>query len=100
MSIEKAIVKHISGYINVPAGLTHPLDASTAKEILKEMSARNFSFDPKIIYAEAVSQGWASSHAKDLSKIAENVSLGKRVVIKHSNVNPAIYEQIILDANL
>ena len=95
MSIESAIVKKLSDRVNVSAGLTHPLDESAAKELLKEIVSRGYTLNPSDIYAEAQSCGWSPKHAKSLSDLAKKISSGRRVVIKHSyRWNPEVFDEI------
>ncbi|ENM4049380.1 DUF1889 family protein [Vibrio cholerae] len=95
MSIEKAVVEQISKRVNVSTGLAHPLDESAAKELLKEMYARGYSFDSAEIISQAIANNWSSSDAKDLANVAEKISSGKRVVIKHKNCwNPDVFDEV------
>lgn len=95
MGIEEVVVERLSSRINISTGLTHPLDESAVKEMLKEMVSRGYIFDVSIFEAEAVARGWAKKHAQNIAQLAGDISNGKRVMIKSKGRwNPEVFDEI------
>ncbi len=70
---------HLSGKADL-AGLSHSLDESRAKGLLKAMAERgvNYSAD-KVSYVAQYEFHWNKKHADKLGNLAEKISNGGRV---------------------
>lgn len=80
--LERAL-EHLGIVTNVSTGLTHPLDDSTAKELFKFLRSEGIYLDHTEIETWALKNQWLPRHAKQLAELAEKISSGGRVVIKH-----------------
>ncbi len=81
--ILKQALKSLSVRVNVSAGLAHPLDSDTAKElfiILRDHGEVLLKVD---IEGWAIENGWKERHADNLGSLAQQIGEGKRVQIKN-----------------
>ncbi|MDW3776284.1 DUF1889 family protein [Kluyvera cryocrescens] len=77
-------LEHLCIVNNVSAGmLSHPLDESRTKEMLKFLKGEGVPLNRDAIYDWAIGKGWESKSAKELADLAGKIDEGKRVVIKY-----------------
>ena len=92
--LERAL-EHLSVVINTSTGLAHPLDESTAKELFKYLRELGGTLDYSEIYQWSQDQGWADRHSKEIAGLAEKISAGGRVVVKHKGrLNDAFKDEL------
>ncbi|WP_156294057.1 DUF1889 family protein [Serratia oryzae] len=81
--LERAL-EHLSVINNSSAGmLSHPLDESRTKEMLKFLNSEGVELEHSEILAWARGKGWEQRNAKELADLAERIGSGGRVVIKY-----------------
>jgi hypothetical protein len=68
-AVEDAL-RRLTQHINLGTGLGHPSDAKFAKTTLAKLKAEGHTFDPAEVRRWAQRNGWGSSAAADLEKIA------------------------------
>lgn len=79
----QVVLESINKRVNISDGGAHPSDESFIKLVFKWLhDQQNQQINSDEVHLWAVKNGWTEKHAKNLSKIAENIDLGKRVVIK------------------
>ncbi|EFG9412608.1 TPA: DUF1889 family protein [Escherichia coli] len=81
-ALERAL-EYLSVVINTSTGLAHPLDESTAKELFKYLHELGIALEYSEIHQWAQKQGWENRHCNELASLAERISSGGRVVVKH-----------------
>jgi hypothetical protein len=82
--ILRKAIETLSRVVNVSTGLSHPLDESRAKELLKGLHKQGIPLNSSDIYSLAIDNLWTERHARKLSELAEKIGNGGRVQIKHS----------------
>ncbi|HGM5576226.1 TPA: DUF1889 family protein [Serratia marcescens] len=83
-SILERALEHLSRVNNSSAGmLSHPLDESRTKEMLKFLKAEGVELEHSEILAWGRAKGWEPRNAKELADLAERIGAGGRVVIKY-----------------
>ncbi|HGE8350867.1 TPA: DUF1889 family protein [Serratia marcescens] len=81
--LERAL-EHLNSINNSSAGmLSHPLDESRTKEMLKFLKAEGVELDHSEILAWGRAKGWEPRNAKELADLADRIGAGGRVVIKY-----------------
>ncbi|MGI1757333.1 DUF1889 family protein [Serratia marcescens] len=81
--LERAL-EHLNSINNSSAGmLSHPLDESRTKEMLKFLKSEGVELEHGEILAWGIAKGWERRSAKELADLAERIGSGGRVVIKH-----------------
>ncbi|MFG6066982.1 MAG: DUF1889 family protein [Stenotrophomonas indicatrix] len=80
--VERSI-RALTSTINVATGISHPLDETRAKELLKALHADGVPLNLAAIESLALANGWPKRHARSLAELAERIGNGDRVVIKH-----------------
>jgi hypothetical protein len=71
-------LRSLTDSINMSSGLSHPSDFDHALSILKYFRSRGIAYDPALIEAWALANGWTYRHAAELRELAEEVRAGKR----------------------
>jgi hypothetical protein len=79
----KGAIEALSHVVNVPRGLTHPLDDSRAKELLMALKSKGIPLIGEDVYALAVENAWPERHARSFADLAEQIARGSRVDISH-----------------
>lgn len=76
--------------INVSTGLAHPLDRSSAIDLLERLRDARIAFDPAHVRAWLVANGWAPCHADAKEAICGDVVAGKRLTVERDRWSDAV----------
>lgn len=79
--LEEAL-KAINSSVNVSTGLTHPNDKNRAKELFKRLHEVGEVLLANEIESWAVMSGWQKDDASELGSLAQQIGMGKKVIIK------------------
>lgn len=79
--VEKALLA-INTRTNISTGLSHPNDKNAAKEMFKLLHEAGEILLKNEIENWAMSNGWNNKNAEELGALAQQIGMGKLVVIK------------------
>ncbi|MBU4682034.1 MULTISPECIES: DUF1889 family protein [Cedecea] len=79
--IDKAL--DFIGGMNTSASAPHPMDESTAKEMLKYLKQLGVPASAAEITARGTQEGWNAEFTKKLASWADKIEAGDRVIAKH-----------------
>ncbi len=75
-------LKTISSSINISTGLTHPNDKNRVKELFKHLHEKGEVLLANEIEEWTVTNGWQKNDANELGALAQQIGMGKKVIIK------------------
>lgn len=75
-------LKTISSSVNISTGLTHPNDKNKVEELFKCLHEEGEVLLANEIEEWAATNGWQKKDANELGTLAQQIGMGKKVVIK------------------
>lgn len=87
-------LKSLTSAVNLSSGLSHPSDWDNAVLTFRRLRDSRINFDPELVEAWAMANGWSSKDATDLGSVARDIASGNA---KRLKAGKAAYPSSMLD---